>query len=162
MADGYLTERYGQLAQGIDDLAAGDEIRQTNQLLGILVEEMTDESATSYFEDGFEPTDPGETDDGSNVATYSSREGITAKEATEQIDFGLTANTVVIRNIDDDLAVSFKDPSEHDDAVITVEPSDSPFVLSGVYGIAAAKMWYETASGVEHEFDLLAVKKRGR
>jgi len=161
-AEGWFDERVDDLQQGVDDLAAGDEIRQTNQLLAILVRQMTDESADNYFLDGFEPSEPGESDEGRTQATYSSQEGITAADDVERVNFGLKADTVVLRNITDTLGVAFKDPARHDDAVITVEPADSPFVLSGVHGIAASSMWYESGSTSSHDFDLLAVKRTGR
>lgn len=156
----WFDERAEDLRQGLDELAAGDEIEQTNQLLAILVDELTDEDAEEYWSDGFEPTAPGEPDDGQSTATYSSEEGITAQtDSTGEVIFGLTAETVVIRNIDDELEVAFKDPTQHDDAVITVKPKDSPFVISGVNGIHASKLWYKSTAGRNHEFDVLALKK---
>mgnify|MGYP006305944437 CR=1 FL=1 len=58
---GYLDDRVDDLQQGLDDLAAGDELAQTNALLAIVAAELTDRP-TSYYQDGFEPTAPGETD----------------------------------------------------------------------------------------------------
>ena len=161
-AEGWFDERVDELQQGVDDLAPGDEIRRTNQLLAVLVRQMGGDAADSYFESGYEPREPGESDDGRTTATYTSQEGITAQDDVQRVNFGLTADTVVLRNVDDTLGIAFKDPSRHDDAVITVEPADSPFVLSGVYGIAASSMWYESGSTSSHDFDLLAVKKTGR
>jgi len=159
---GYLDDRVDQLQSGIDDLAAGDEVDRTNALLAVIAAELTDQP-TSYYEDGFEPTAPGESDDGRTTATYSSVEGVTAKTDPRTQDWGFQADTVVVRNIDDELAIAFKDPSRHDDATITLVPEDSPFVLSGVYGIATKKMWFQQgpAAAGDHSFDLLAVKKRG-
>lgn len=160
----WFDERVDDLQQGIDDLAAGDELRQTNALLAIVAAELTGESVQHYYQEGFEPTDAGESDDGRRTAQYSSREGITATDSPQSSNWGFTADTIVIRSIDDELAVAFKDPNQHDDATITLKPEDSPFVLSGVYGINTSKMWYQVGSNAagDHAFDLLAVKKRGR
>jgi len=126
--------------------------------------EMTGQSAGSYYDDGFQPTAPGETDDGQSTASYSSQEGITAKADVERLTFGLTADTVVVRNLTDELRVAFKDPDANNDAWITVESADSPFVLAGVYGIDASQMWHEQGptAGGDHDFDVLAVERRGR
>jgi len=160
---GYLDDRVDQLQDGLDDAVPGDEIDRTNRLLAIIAAELTDQPA-GYYQDGFEPTAPGEVDDGRQTAQYSSVEAITASTDAEVEDWGFQADTVVIRNIDDELAVAFKDPSRHDDATITVRPQDDAFVLSGVYGISTKRIWYQQGAGAagEHSFDLLAVKKRGR
>jgi hypothetical protein len=157
---GYFDDRLEELQQGADDLAAGDEIRRTNQLLSILVEEIAG-GQESYFESGFEEREPGESDDGRNTAVYTSRRGITASDSPQSVNFGLTADTVVIRNLGGPVGVAFKDPTQYDDAIITVTPDQTPFVLAGVYGISASKMWFESADTSEYDFDLLAVKKRG-
>lgn len=93
---------------------------------------------------------------------YTSREGLTATNSTQLIEFGIRADTLVLRNLSDKLAVAFKNPSEHSDALITVESKDSPFVLSGSHGISASKMWFESGSTSNHDFDLLAVKSTGQ
>jgi hypothetical protein len=159
---GYLDDRVDDLQQGLDDLAAGDELAQTNALLAIVAAELTDRP-TSYYQDGFEPTAPGESDDARQTAQYTSRESITATDSPDTQNWGFEADTIVIRNITDELAVAFKDPAQSEDATITVTTDDDPFVLSGVYGIRTAKMWYQQGNGAAGpaDFDLLAVKRRG-
>jgi len=161
---GYLDERVDDLQQGIDDLAAGDEIRQTNQLLAILIEQMGGSSSNSYFQDGFEETAPGETSDGRRTATYSSVEGLPATVEAADVTWGFIADTVVVRDLDQAAQVAFKDPDQHGDAWITIDPADSPFVVSGVYGIATSKMWFKRpdSTASDHTFSLLSVKRRGR
>ena len=160
---GYLDERVSDLQQGLDDLAAGDELAQTNQLLAILIDEMRDGS-DSYYQDGFEETAPGETDEGRRTATYSSVEGLPAETEPQSVTWGFIADTVVVRDLDDTARVAFKDPTEYSDAWMTVQPADSPFVISGVYGIATSKMWFERpdSTDADHAFNLIAVKRRGR
>lgn len=157
---GYLGERIDQLQEGADDLTAGDEAARTNQLLAILVKEIVGDDV-GYFESGFESREPGESDDSRNTSVYTSRRGVTADDSGGSINFGLTADTVVIRNLGGPIGVAFKNPAQHDDAIITVTADQTPFVLAGVYGISASKMWYESGDTSAYDFDLLAVKKRG-
>ena len=147
----------------LDDLAAGDEQDTTNELLAVIAAALTDES-TSYYSDGYEPKAPGESDDGQQSPTYASREGLETTGTPKAEKWGFTADTVVIRNLSDEIAIAFKDPNQYDDAVITLTASDSPFVLSGVYGIATSQMYHQTGPNAagSHTFDLLAVKRRGR
>ena len=157
---GYLDDRVDQLQSGLDDLAAGDEIDKTNALLAIIASELTGDSVEGYYQDGFESLDPGETASSTGTAEYSSREGLIAStDQTAVSSWGFQADTIAVRDVEDDLQVAFKDPDGADDAWITVEPSDSPFVLSGVYGVKASKMWYRAADSAagQHTFNIITV-----
>ena len=165
---GYLDEAQ-QAGQQLDDLLAqfgineaDNELKQTNALLAIMAAELTDRP-TSYYQDGFEPTAPCVFNEGAQAPDYTSREGLTAVDSPETADWGFQADTIVLRNISDELAVAFKDPSQYEDATITVTTEDDPFVLSGVFGIRAAKMWYQQGANAAGpaDFDLLTVRRRG-
>jgi hypothetical protein len=70
-------------------------------------------------------------------------------EATGDVDsinFGSRAETLVIHNVEDAVQVAFKDPGG-DYPWITVEPGDSPFKYSGVFGAHAQKIWYRIPEG---------------
>lgn len=167
---GYLDDAQ-QATKGLDELLADfgiydtdNEQAVTNQLLAMLLAEQTGQSAQSYYQDGYEPLAPGETDDGRSTASYTNIEGITASTDKKEGNLGLVCDTIAIRDLTDELLVAFKDPDEHEDAWITVEAADSPFVLSGVYGIATNRIWYKRGpnASADHDFNVLAVKRRGR
>jgi len=160
---GYLDDRLDQLQQGADDLAAGDEIRRTNQLLTLLLLEQTGERDVHYFEDGFESTPPGESEDQNRTPEYASLEGVTVTGELSTLSWDFEAESVAIRSTGDNpVRVAFKDPADHDDAFITLSSGDIPFVFSGLFGLRARGMWFQRPSNVaDYNMDVLTVKRRG-
>jgi hypothetical protein len=97
--------------------------------------------------------------DPAKSAEYASLESLRADGATTEKRLGLQADTLAFRNLSDHIRVAFKNPDETDNAWVTIESGDAPFVLSGVHGIETTVIWYKQAptAGGPSDFDVLAV-----
>lgn len=152
---------YEQTKQRVKEELAEDD--ESLRLLRDIRDALAGEDA-GYYEYGADEPAPGESDRGSRTAEYGYLPGLTATNEKQNANLGRVSDTVVIRNFSDALEVAFKDPQDHDDAWIPLVAEDDPFVLAGVYGIAAQTLWYRQGDGAAGNvtFDALSVKRRGR
>jgi len=79
-----------------------------------------------------------------------------ASSETDSINFGSRAETLVIHNVENTVEVAFKDPGG-DYAWIQIEPGDSPFKYSGVFGAHAQKFWYRLPEGSSVDSTVISV-----
>jgi hypothetical protein len=142
-----------------------DVLRQIRDLLAMQVRGNASPEQQAWLQStlgsrvGVPGTDPTEGEEGSQTSPYFSAD-VLADDAGEPdvINFGTMAETVVIHNVTDAVDVYFRDPG-NDYSSITVEPGDSPFKFSGVYGAHTQKVWYAVNDGAsvsETTFSVLA------
>jgi len=128
-----------------------DVLRQIRDLLAMQVSPGSGEpsaewlSSTLGSEVGLLGTDATEGEEGSSTSPYFAAD-VQATGETNVINFGNMAETLVIHNLTDAVNVYFRDPG-NEYSSITVEPGDSPFKFSGVYGAHTQKVWYELPEG---------------
>jgi hypothetical protein len=137
-----------------DDLAAGDEARLIARYLRAIAE------SQGALSGPLPETTAGE--EGQEEPRYHYFEGMTATAGVSKLaEWGYAADTVAIRNTDGPLRVAFKDPDTNDRAFIPVDADETPWVLSGVYGVKARAIWAESGDGTDVSLDVLVTRAGG-
>jgi hypothetical protein len=88
---------------------------------------------------------------------YEAYNNITVEDGTENLlEWNFPADSVAIYNISANIEVAFKKPSESNRKLL-LRSADDPFSITGVNGLKATRLWYESASGADETVNVIVV-----
>lgn len=96
-------------------------------------------------------------DENGQDAKYDAYNNLTAEDGNEKsVNWGYPADSVAIYGISGDVQVAFKRPSKNN-RLIEITQSDAPFSITGVNGLKAEELWYQSASTSTVKMNAVAV-----
>jgi len=97
-----------------------------------------------------------DTDETNQDAKYDVYSGLSAETSEKDVGWGYPADSVAIYSISGDVQVAFKKPSKSN-RLITITQADAPFSITGVNGLKAERLWYQSNTGSTETMNVLAV-----